>query len=35
MEQGVVKEGVHLLRKPFTVQDLLAKVEEVLAGGEV
>ncbi len=30
--QGVLEPGIHFLQKPFTAQDLLAKVEEVLEG---
>ena len=29
-KQGLVEEGVHFIQKPFTVQDLAAKVQEAL-----
>ena len=31
-KQGLIEEGVHFLQKPFTIQSLAAKVQEVLKG---
>jgi len=31
-KQGLVEEGVHFIQKPFTIQDLAAKVRDVLRG---
>ena len=32
VNHGVLKKGVHFIQKPFTVEDLGKRVEEVLAG---
>ncbi len=31
-DHGMLEEGIHFLQKPFSAQDLLAKVEDALAG---
>ena len=32
VNQGVLDQGVHFIQKPFSVEDLAAKVREVLDG---